>query len=280
MWTATRADQSERTAAGNTTTGITRYYEGILGVEATKTGGADINDIDRDPASGQPLVFTVAVWHEGVRHDLHYYLTDALGSVVGLVSATGAVTAAYAYDPYGQQLDQQGPAAVAGRNHIRYAGGIGDPNTDLIKFGVRYYDPATGRWTQQDTLNVPLDPTNANRYAYAANNPINYTDPTGNITLEDFLSGASVGLGLGAAGAAALGLAPASIGLTVASGVVGAVGGYIQGGADCAALHGGIATLGGITGGSLGVASPIVGALADVGTLGAGLATAEASDAC
>ncbi len=28
-----------------------------------------------------------------------------------------------------------------------------------------------------DTLDAPLDPSNANRYTYAANNPVNYVDP-------------------------------------------------------------------------------------------------------
>lgn len=173
------ANQAERTATGIQSSGITRYTNGLLGVEATRVGGADINDIDRDPTTGQPLAFTVLSWDGGVRHDHHYHLTDAIGSVVGLVSAAGTVTATYSYDPYGRLLNQTGNLIVAGRNQIRYAGGIASPDTDLIKFGVRYYDPTTGRFTQQDALNMPLDPGNANRYAYAANNPINYVDPTG-----------------------------------------------------------------------------------------------------
>jgi hypothetical protein len=36
-----------------------------------------------------------------------------------------------------------------------------------------------GRWTQQDSLNTPLDPTNGNRYAYAGDDPINGVDPSG-----------------------------------------------------------------------------------------------------
>lgn len=34
-------------------------------------------------------------------------------------------------------------------------------------------------WTQQDSLEAPLDPVNANRYAYAGSDPINNYDPTG-----------------------------------------------------------------------------------------------------
>ncbi len=34
-------------------------------------------------------------------------------------------------------------------------------------------------WTQQDSLDAPLDPNNANRYAYAGSDPVNNFDPTG-----------------------------------------------------------------------------------------------------
>lgn len=34
-------------------------------------------------------------------------------------------------------------------------------------------------WIERDTLNAPLSPTNANRYAYAGDDPINKSDSTG-----------------------------------------------------------------------------------------------------
>ena len=57
-----------------------------------------------------------------------------------------------------------------------------------------YYSPASGRWYQMDTLRAPLDPHNANRDVYAANNPINYTDPTGQ-SLVGCIGGALVVIG-------------------------------------------------------------------------------------
>ena len=51
-----------------------------------------------------------------------------------------------------------------------YAGGYTD-STGLIKFGARYYDPTTGRWTQTDLVGAP--------YEYAGDNPINNSDPSG-----------------------------------------------------------------------------------------------------
>ena len=52
-------------------------------------------------------------------------------------------------------------------------------------FGLRYYQPATVRWTQQDPLAGSLfDPSSGNRYAYANANPVNLVDPTGADTID------------------------------------------------------------------------------------------------
>lgn len=70
------------------------------------------------------------------------------------------------------------PVSVA--NPWGYAGGYTDP-TGLVKFGTRYYDPTLGRWTQQDPLvdGCVCQVNRVNLYAYAADNPVYVTDPTG-----------------------------------------------------------------------------------------------------
>ena len=89
-----------------------------------------------------------------------------------------------------------------------------------MKFGIRWYNPTTGTWTQQDTLDSPLDPHNANRYAYAANDPINNTDPAGQTVFND-IAGLGVGLAVG------LTCEVASLGIgSFGCAVIGAVVGY------------------------------------------------------
>jgi len=62
----------------------------------------------------------------------------------------------------------------------RFAGGYFDSSTGLYKFGTRYYNPGFGRWSQQDPLRGQLnDPTSLNRYLYAGDDPVNFTDPSG-----------------------------------------------------------------------------------------------------
>jgi hypothetical protein len=48
-------------------------------------------------------------------------------------------------------------------------------------YGARYYDPLLGRFIQADgTGPQAQNPQSLNRYSYVSNNPVRYTDPTGN----------------------------------------------------------------------------------------------------
>jgi len=100
-----------------------------------------------------------------------YMLTDERGSIVGLTDPAGTLTDTYRYDPYGRDLGTP-------HDTLGYAGGVRAPG-NLTHFGARYYEAATGRWTQVDPLNQMEDLREANRYAYAAGDPVNLTDPSG-----------------------------------------------------------------------------------------------------
>src|SRR5690606_36494049 len=62
-----------------------------------------------------------------------------------------------------------------------FAGGIYDRDTGLIRFGMRDYDPETGRWTSKDPILFAGGDTNL--YGYVMNDPINFVDPTGLFTV-------------------------------------------------------------------------------------------------
>ena len=108
----------------------------------------------------------------------YYYLFDGPGSVAALTNSAGAVVNTYAYDPYGKLVSSTGTVA----NPWRFGGAYGaytDASTGLVKIGQRFYDPGLGRWTQVDPVPHTFDPVQANRYSYAACNPVIYTDPSG-----------------------------------------------------------------------------------------------------
>ncbi len=53
-------------------------------------------------------------------------------------------------------------------------------STGLYFYGARYYDPAIGRFISPDTIVPdPASPQSFNRYSYCLNNPLKYTDQSG-----------------------------------------------------------------------------------------------------
>ena len=100
-------------------------------------------------------------------------LTDHLGSVGYVVNIdTGEVSQALEYDEWGKLLRDSNP----GYQPFGYAGGLYDPDTGLVRFGMRDYDPREGRWLTKDPIGLQ---GGYNVYSYVEGNPISRIDPLG-----------------------------------------------------------------------------------------------------
>jgi RHS repeat-associated protein len=112
-----------------------------------------------------------------------YYHTDAIGSVRMITDQAGQVVARYDYLPFGEPWPE--PPATA--DVRQFAGKERDPETKFNYFGARYYASGTGRFTSVDPVidleQALLDPQRWNRYAYALNRPLTFTDPDGKIPI-------------------------------------------------------------------------------------------------
>lgn len=114
---------------------------------------------------------------------VHYYHQDHLGSSTVMTSASGTKVEATEYAPFGPQRDHE----LSTISNYKYTGQELDPETGLYNYGARLYDPMIGRFISADTIvQAPADPQTLNRYAYCRNNPMIYTDPSGNSWLSDF----------------------------------------------------------------------------------------------
>jgi RHS repeat-associated protein len=83
------------------------------------------------------------------------------------------------------------PALFLGRG---YTGHEHLPEFGLINMNARLYDPAVGRFLSPDPfVQAPDFSQSFNRYSYCLNNPLIYTDPTGEYFLIDDLIAAIIG---------------------------------------------------------------------------------------
>ncbi|OLR91813.1 RHS repeat-associated core domain-containing protein [Actinokineospora bangkokensis] len=167
--------------AGTTRAGTTTTFSYDADGErlAQTTGGATRryfgDDYEVDVATGTATVLVrvgttvVARSEGGARRWVH---TDHLGSVQAETDATGAQVHRSAYRPFGEVLSATGTST---------RGFTGKPTdaSGLVYLDARYYDPELGRFTAPNPVVDGADNVGLNRYAYAANDPVNHTDPTG-----------------------------------------------------------------------------------------------------
>jgi RHS repeat-associated protein len=99
------------------------------------------------------------------------YVTDALGSTIALTNGSGATTASYSYEPYGNTTK-----AGADDSVVQFTGRENDEASNLYYYRARYYSPQLGRFISQDPTGFS---GGLNWYAYADGNPISESDPLG-----------------------------------------------------------------------------------------------------
>jgi RHS repeat-associated protein len=114
---------------------------------------------------------------------VRWLATDHLGSTAVTANETGARIAELSYKPWGESRYSFGATPTLRRFTGQVLDSVGG---GLYFYNARYYDPALGRFISADTIvPQPGNPQSLNRYSYAANNPVRFTDPTGHFTADE-----------------------------------------------------------------------------------------------
>ncbi|MBS0655381.1 MAG: RHS repeat-associated core domain-containing protein, partial [Verrucomicrobia bacterium] len=113
---------------------------------------------------------------------LHVPIHDHRGNVVTLLSSDGDVVESYRYDAYG---NEEIFSPIDSGNPWRFSSKRVDPETGLVYFGRRYYDPSIGKWLTHDPLGLKAGP---NLYAYVLNNPMTGIDLYGLYGIRDAIA--------------------------------------------------------------------------------------------
>jgi|GEM_PF-3352703 len=100
-----------------------------------------------------------------------YFLTDHLGSTIGMSDSNGIVTESAIYDSFGNKITSNLTT------RYQYTGREYDEYTGLMFYRARFYDPQIGRFTSEDPIG--FEGGDVNLYGYVGNNPIKFNDPTG-----------------------------------------------------------------------------------------------------
>src|SRR5262249_27916320 len=113
-----------------------------------------------------------------------FAVTDHLGSVTAMLSASGTVSEAEDFYPYGGiRIDTK---TNYGGVRNKYAGTVNDALSGLNYMQARYQNSSRGQFISEDPVflgdprqQVLTDPQTLNSYSYANDNPITKSDPSG-----------------------------------------------------------------------------------------------------
>ena len=155
----------------------TRYY---YDASANLVAEAEVGT-DGKPSIAYAYIYDVQgkLWarQDMKSKELQYYRFNGHGDVVALLDSAGKELNTYTYDIWGNPETEKEQVP----NIFRYSGEYWDSETGLQYLRARWYDPSQGRFMSEDMYAGNLtNPLSMNRYSYVENNPLIYSDPSGN----------------------------------------------------------------------------------------------------
>jgi len=109
-----------------------------------------------------------------------FYHCDGNGNVTCLINTNQAIVAEYEYDPFGGILSQSGSLADA--NLYRFSSKEYHPNSGLVYYLYRLYDPNLQRWLNRDPVG---ERGGLNLYRFCRNTSADLIDSNGRYVLDD-----------------------------------------------------------------------------------------------
>jgi len=140
--------------------------------------------------SGGDGLFAIYVIDQDGKATMNYIHKDYQGSFETITNHKGEVVERLSFDPWGRRRNPTNwtfnnvsetytfDRGYTGHEHLDVFG--------LINMNGRMYDPMLGRFLSPDNYVQSPDYTqNFNRYSYVLNNPLKYTDPSGEFFIID-----------------------------------------------------------------------------------------------
>jgi RHS repeat-associated protein len=147
---------------------------GLYEKRVAGSGTADIFYVQGEGAKSVAQIEWTEALGQIVGDETTYIYDDALGSTQTSANGAGQLET-FSYEPFGSRISGDGSEIRLG-----FVGQEQDDELGLINMGGRIYDPILARFLNPDPLvQAPLYGQSYNRYAYAWNNPLRVTDPSG-----------------------------------------------------------------------------------------------------
>lgn len=144
----------------------------------------------------------IGVKSDGTTQNYLYLQRDYQGSILSITDGAGAILEKRLFDAWGAVVSvKDGAGNILACLTILDRGYTGHEHLQsvaLINMNGRIYDPKLHRFLQPDNfVQDPFNTQNYNRYGYVLNNPLKYTDPSGEFAWAAVAVGALIGAIIG-----------------------------------------------------------------------------------